>query len=325
MTGANTTTTTSPKLVTIFGGSGFIGRQAVRELAPLGCQIRVAGRDPIAAQSLKPCGDVGQITPIQANITSERQVKAACEGADAVINLVGILYEKGARTFDAVHVQAAKRIAEAAKAGGATRFVQMSALGADEKSASAYARSKARGEAAVRAVFPDAVVLRPSVVFGPEDDFINRFAKLMRLSPVMPLVGGGQQKFQPVYVGDVADALRAAVTRADMAGETYELGGPQTYTFQEILEMIMAETDRHVGLVPLPFELAKLQAAVMELLPVPPLTRDQVELLKSDNICSGAYPGLTDLGIVPTAAEVILPTYLDMYRKGGRFKRTRPI
>ncbi len=313
------------QLVTIFGGSGFIGRQIVREMAKLGCQIRVAVRDPESALPLKPCGDVGQITPVQANVTSERQVKAACEGADCVINLVGILYEKGARTFDAVHVQGARRIAEAAKAGGATRFVQMSALGASEKSSSEYARSKARGEKAVRAIFPDAVVLRPSVVFGPEDDFFNRFAQLMRLSPVMPLIGGGEQKFQPVYVGDVADALMMAATRADMAGETYELGGPNVYSFREILELIMRETDRHVGLVPLPFELAKIQAAVMELLPVPPLTRDQVELLRSDNVCSGRHPGLADLGIEPTAPEVILPSYLDRYRKGGRFKRMKPV
>ena len=313
------------QLVTIFGGSGFIGRQIVRELARLGCQIRVAVRDPNSALPLKPLGDVGQITPIQANVNSERQVKAACEGADAVINLVGILYERGPRTFASMHVQAARRIAQAAKAGGATRFVQMSALGASRESSSRYAQSKARGEEAVREVFPDAVILRPSVVFGPEDDFFNRFAKLMRLSPVMPLMGGGQQKFQPVYVGDVADALRIATLEAGAAGETYELGGPNVYTFEELLELIMTETDRHVGLVPLPFELAKLQAAVMELLPVPPLTRDQVELLKSDNVCSGRLPGLTDLGIEPTAAEVILPSYLDVYRRGGRFKRMRPV
>ncbi|MBP5857963.1 complex I NDUFA9 subunit family protein [Marivibrio halodurans] len=313
------------QLVTIFGGSGFIGRQIVRELARLGCQIRVAVRDPHGALPLKPCGDVGQITPIQANVASERQVKAACEGADAVINLVGILHEKGGRGFEAMHVQAARRIAEAAKAGGAGRFVQMSALGASTESPARYAQSKARGEAAVREVVPDAVVLRPSVVFGPEDNFFNRFAQLMRFSPIMPLIGGGQQKFQPVYVGDVADALRMATLERAMAGETYELGGPNIYSFQELLELIMAETDRHVGLVPLPFELARLQAALLELLPVPPLTRDQVELLRADNICTGRHPGLRDLGIAPTAPELILPSYLDVYRKGGRFKRMRPV
>jgi len=313
------------QLVTIFGGSGFIGRQIVREMARLGCQVRVAVRDPDAALPLKTCGDVGQITPIQANVTSERQIKAACEGADVVINLVGILYEKGSRTFDAMHVQASKRIAEAAKAGGATRFVQMSALGASEQSSSRYAQSKARAETEVRKIFDDAVILRPSVVFGPEDAFFNRFAQLMRLSPIMPLIGGGEQKFQPVYVGDVADALRLAATKSDCAGQTYELGGPNVYTFREIMELIMQETDRHVGLVPLPFELAKIQAAVMELLPVPPLTRDQVELLKTDNICSGACPGLSDLGIKATAPEVILPSYLDLYRKGGRFNKMKPI
>ncbi|MCR9219346.1 MAG: complex I NDUFA9 subunit family protein [Alphaproteobacteria bacterium] len=314
----------TPKLVTIFGGSGFIGRQVVRELAPLGCQIRVAVRDPHRALALKPCGDVGQITPIQANVTDDRQVAAACDGADVVINLVGILYEKGARGFQAMHVDAARRIAEAAKAGGARRFVQMSALGASAESSAAYARSKAAGEQAVRAVFPDAVVLRPSVVFGPEDAFFNRFARLMRIAPALPLIGGGEQTFQPVYVGDVADAIRAAATRDDMAGGTYELGGPHVYSFKELMALIMAETDRHVGLVTLPFALAKIQAAVMELLPVPPLTRDQVELLKTDNVCSGALPGLADIGIAPTAVEAILPSYLDAYRKGGRFKRGRP-
>lgn len=315
----------TPKLVTIFGGAGFIGRQVVRELAPLGCQIRVACRDPQSVLPLKPCGDVGQIAPVQANVRHERSVVAACDGADAVINLTGILYEKDSQRFETVHVQGAERIARAAKAAGAARLVHMSALGAAKDSPAVYAQTKARGEEAVRAAFPEATVMRPSVVFGPDDDFFNRFAGLMRLLPVLPLIGGGEQKFQPVYVGDVADAIAAAAKSGDYAGETYELCGPTAYSFRELMELIMRETDRHVGLVPLPFELARIQAMFMELLPVPPLTRDQVELLRSDNVCAGAHPGLKAFGIEPTAAEVILPSYLDVYRKGGRFSPMRPV
>ncbi|NMM44779.1 complex I NDUFA9 subunit family protein [Rhodospirillaceae bacterium KN72] len=312
-------------LVTVFGGSGFIGRQVVRELARQGCRVRVAVRDPEDALPLKPAGDVGQITPVQANIRHDASVRAAVKGADAVINLVGILYESGMQTFDMVHEQGARRVAEAAKAEGITRFVQMSALGAAPDSTAAYARSKAAGEVAVRSLIPEAVVVRPSIVFGPQDSFFNRFASIMRFTPLLPLIGGGQQKFQPVYVGDAADAIVRAVMNPACAGRTYELGGPTVYTFEELMTLTMNETGRHVGLVSVPFELAKVKAFFAELLPVPPLTRDQVELLKYDNVCSGDLPGLKDLGIEATAAEVVLPSYLDIYRKGGRFSPMQPV
>lgn len=315
----------TPKLVTVFGGSGFVGRQVVRELARLGCRVRVAVRNPEHAMPLKPAGDVGQIVPIQTNIRHDGSVRAAVAGADAVINLVGILYESGTQTFDTVHEGGSRRIAEAAAAAGISSFVQMSALGASPDSASKYARSKAAGEAAVRSAIPEAVVVRPSVIFGPQDDFFNRFAGLMRFAPMLPLVGGGETKFQPVYVGDVADAIVKALTDPASAGRTFELGGPTVYSFRQLMDLTMAETGRHVGLVPLPFELAKIKAFFLELLPVPPLTRDQVELLKTDNVCSGDLPGLADLGIEPTAAEVILPSYLDIYRKGGRYSRAQPV
>ena len=211
-----------PKLVTIFGGSGFIGRQVVRELAPLGCQIRVAVRDPQSALPLKPCGDVGQIAPVRTNIANPREVDEAVAGADAVVNLVGILYEKGGQRFETLHTQAAGRIAQAAKAAGARRLVHMSALGAADDAPSRYARTKAAGEKAVREAFPEASVFRPSIVFGPEDDFFNRFAYMMRFLPLLPLIGGGEQKFQPVYVGDVADAFAQAVRTDALAGGIYD-------------------------------------------------------------------------------------------------------
>jgi uncharacterized protein YbjT (DUF2867 family) len=313
------------KVVTVFGGSGFVGRQVVRELARIGCRVRVAVRFPDTASDLKPMGDVGQIVPIACNIRQDSSVARALDGADAVINLVGILYESGTQTFDAVHHQGSARIAKAAKAAGITSFIQMSALGAAPDSPALYARSKAAGEAAVRAEIPEAIVVRPSIIFGPEDSFFNRFASIMRITPLLPLIGGGEQKFQPVYVGDVADAIVKALTDSSAAGRTYELCGPTVYSFKELMELVMSETGRHVGLVPVPFELARIKAFFLELLPVPPLTRDQVELLRSDNIATGNLPGLKDLGIAPTAAEVILPSYLDIYRKGGRYNPAQPV
>lgn len=313
------------KVVTVFGGSGFVGRQVVRELARIGCRVRVAVRFPDTASDLKPMGDVGQIVPIACNIRQDSSVARALDGADAVINLVGILYESGTQTFDSVHHQGSARIAKAAKAAGITSFIQMSALGAAPDSPALYARSKAAGEAAVRAEVPEAIVVRPSVIFGPEDSFFNRFASIMRITPLLPLIGGGEQKFQPVYVGDVADAIVKALTDSGAAGRTYELCGPTVYSFKELMELVMSETGRHVGLVPVPFELARIKAFFLELLPVPPLTRDQVELLRSDNIATGNLPGLKDLGIAPTAAEVILPSYLDIYRKGGRYNPAQPV
>lgn len=312
-------------VVTVFGGSGFIGRCLVQHLAETGACIRVAVRDPEQAMPLKPLGDVGQIVPVQANIRNAASVDAAVDGADAVVNLVGILYPSGSQTFEAVHHQGARRIAESAARAGVTRFVQMSAIGAAKNAASVYARTKAAGEEAVRATIPDAAIVRPSVVFGPGDGFFNLFGSLARFTPVLPLIGGGQTRFQPVYVGDVASAMAKVLADPALGGAIYELGGPLIYTFKELMELMMRETGQRRLLVPVPYGLASFQAAFMELLPAPPLTRDQVILLKSDNVVSGEYPGLAELGIEPTAAEVILPSYMDVYRKGGRYSKTQPV
>lgn len=320
--------------VTVFGASGFIGRHVVQRLAARGLVVRAATRDPEAALFLKPMGDVGQVTPIQANIRDAKSVAAAVDGADAVINLVGVLYARGRQSFEAVHADGARNAAVAAAEAGASRFVQMSALGADPASPSAYARSKAAGEAAARAAFPGAAILRPSVVFGPQDQFFNRFAEMACWSPVLPafgcpspryrdgridIYGTGGTRFQPVYVGDVAEAVVRCL--GDAAGGVYELGGPTVYSFVELMRLVLREIDRRRLIVPVPFWLAKLVAVFAELLPAPPLTRDQVTLLKWDNVITGAHPTLSDLGIAPTAAEAVLPSYLDIYRRGGRFNR----
>ena len=311
---------TQGRRVTVFGGSGFIGRYIVRRLAAEGWVVRVAVRDPIRAAFLKTAGNVGQVVPMRADITAaDAIVEAAMAGADVVINLVGILYERGSRTFQAVHADAPERLARIAAKAGVERFIQMSALGADPESPSAYARSKAAGETGVLAAFPQATVVRPSIVFGPEDGFFNRFASMARYSPALPLIGGGETRFQPVYVCDVADAIIRTLHEEKARGQTYELGGPRVYTFRALMELMLRELRRHRGLIPIPFWLADIQAGVLQLLPVPPLTRDQVALLRVDNVLSGTKPGLPELGIQPTALELILPTYLDIYRKGGRF------
>ncbi len=307
------------RVVTVFGGSGFIGRHLIGRLARQGWIVRVAVRRPSRAGFLKPMGEVGQITPIRAPIQDQIAVESAVAGADAVINLVGVLYERGAQTFDAVHALGAQAVATAAAAAGVTRLVQISALGADLQGPADYARSKGAGEAAVRTAFPSAVILRPSVVFGPEDGFFNRFAMIARISPVLPLIGGGGTRFQPVYVGDVADAIAKSVTDPACAGRTYELGGPHIYTFKELMELLLRQIHRRRLLVPWPFALAELQAVLFELLPVPPLTRDQVRMLRRDNVVTEGALTLADLGVVATAAEVILPSYLDRYRPRGRF------
>ena len=308
-------------LVTVFGGSGFIGRYVVRNLARAGWQVRVAVRRPDEALFLKTAGDVGQVTPVAANIRDDASVAAACVGADAVVNLVGILYEGGRQKFDAVQAEGAGRVARAAKVAGARRFVQISAIGADANSDSGYARSKAAGEAKVAMAFPGATILRPSIVFGPEDNFFNRFAKMAMLSPALPLIGGGNTRFQPVYVGDVAAAVAKAIEDAGTAGNTYELAGPRAYTFRELLRLMLNEIGRCRLLVPLPFALAMLKATFLQLLPMPLLTVDQVKLLKRDNVASGK-PGLKELGISPTAVEVVIPTYLDRYRPRGHYSTT---
>lgn len=303
--------------VTVFGGTGFVGRAVVRDLARTGTRIRIACRRPDEALRCKTMGDVGQIVPVAANVRDDASVAAAVRGADAVINLVGILYERGRQTFRAVHEEAPGRIGRAAQAAGVRRLIHFSALGADPASPSAYARSKAAGEAAVRAAFPGATILRPSVIFGPEDDFFNRFAGLARVLPALPLVGGGHTRFQPVYVGDVADAVIAALNAPDCVGRTFELGGPRVYSFRALMEILLGEIRRRRLLVSLPFSLASAEAFFLEWLPKPPLTRDQVRLLRTDNVIAPGAAGLADLGITPTALEVIVPTYLHRYRRGG--------
>jgi len=307
------------KLVTVFGASGFVGRSVVRELAALGARVNAVSRDVERAKFLRPMGTVGQVTPMRADVTDPAAVARAVAGADAVVNLVGILHASGRNTFEAVQATAPGVIAKAAAEAGVRAFVQVSAIGADADSRSAYARSKAEGEAAVRAAFPAATVLRPSIVFGADDAFFNRFAGMAMLSPALPLIGGGHTKFQPVFVDDVAAAVMAALQRGEAAGQTYELGGPTVYSFRRLLEMMLAEIHRRRCLVSLPFWLASLQAMVMELLPVPPLTRDQVELLKRDNVVAPGAKTLADLGVEATPVEIVLPTYLDKYRVGGRY------
>lgn len=308
-----------PKMVTVIGGSGFVGRQVVQDLAAAGARVRVACRDPEAALSLKPMGDVGQVTPVQANIRDEASIRAAVQGADAVVNLVGILAEGGKQKFRSVQAEGPGIAARAAAAAGAEAFVQISAIGASENSRAAYARTKAAGEKAVLEAFPSAVILRPSIVFGPRDSFFNMFAEMARLSPALPLIGGGNTKFQPVYVGDVAAAVIAAMTNPQARGKTYELGGPAEYSFKELLQMMLRETGQNVRLVSIPFPIASLMGALTGWLPGAPLTRDQVEMLKSDNVVAHGAPGLKDLGVEPTAIRAILPTYMDVYRRGGRF------
>ncbi|MDE1172356.1 MAG: complex I NDUFA9 subunit family protein [Parvibaculaceae bacterium] len=311
-------------LVVVFGGSGFAGRHVVQVLARRGYRVRVAVRRPNAAHFLRPMGDVGQVQPVQANIRDERSVKLALNGADAVINLVGLLHEAGAQRFDAVHLVGAARVARLAAAAGVRHFIQVSAIGADHDSPSDYGRSKAAGEDAVLKAIPSATIVRPSIMFGPEDDFFNRFAALARISPVLPLLGGGHTKFQPVYVQDVAEAIARLLVKPEAAGKVYELGGRETYSFRELMELVLRETGRKCALVPMPFILAKINAFFLQFLPNPPLTPDQVSLLKADNVVSGEAEkaGLTlaGLGIEATAPEAVLPTYLYRFRRTGQFE-----
>jgi uncharacterized protein YbjT (DUF2867 family) len=327
------------KQVTVFGGSGFIGRHLVARLAARGVAVRVAVRDAAGANFVRPMGDVGQVTPVGANVTDDASVAAAVEGSDVVVNLVGILFSRGRQNFDAVHRDGAARIARLSQQAGVARLLHLSALGASQRSQSRYAWSKAAGEEAVREAFPGATIFRPSVVFGPDDDFFNRFAALARLLPVLPIFGcpmpafrdgaidiygDGGTKFQPVYVGDVADAMVACLERGDSTGETYELCGPTIYSFKALMELVLSATDRKCLLLPTPYWVASFQALFLELLPKPLLTRDQVTLLRTDNVASGALPALEALDITPTAAEVILPAYLDRFRRGGRFHGSQP-
>lgn len=307
-------------LVTVFGGSGFVGGQVVRALAKAGHRVRVAVRNPNLAYRMRMLGDVGQIEVVQANVRNVPSVARAADGAEAVVNLVGVLWENGRQKFQTLHVMGARTIAEQAKAAGATRLVQVSALGADVNSSSKYLRTKAEGEAAVRAVFPGAVVIRPSVVFGAEDKFFNKFGQMAALFPALPLIGGGETKFQPVYVGDVAAVVAKAASSPAAEGLTYELGGPAVYSFKALMELILRETGRNRVLAPIPFFVAGLIGKVGDLSPInPPLISDQVESLRTDNVADHGLPGLAEAGVVPTAVEAVVPSYLYRYRKGGQY------
>jgi NADH dehydrogenase len=316
----------SDTLITIFGGSGFLGRHVVRALAKRRYRIRVAVRRPELAGFLQPLGSVGQIHAVQANVRHQESVEAAVRDADVAINLVGILFERGRQRFEAVQGYGAERVALAAAAYGA-RMVHVSAIGADEHSPSAYARAKALGEKLVLAATPRATVIRPSILFGPEDDFFNRFAAMARLAPALPLVGGGNTRFQPAFVGDVAEAVALAVDGKAKAGAVYELGGPEVFTFRELMDYVLKTIGRKRALVPLPFTIAKLQAGILQFLPKPPLTPDQVELLKSDNVVSDAAVKdgrtLKGLGITPTGIENVVPNYLWRFRRTGQFQTAR--
>jgi len=303
--------------IVVFGGSGFIGRYLVRRLADDGWRIIVAVRDPEGARHLQPLGNVGQIVAVTCDIGDRAQVAALVARADAVVNLVGLLHERGRQTFQRIHVEAARFIGEAATAAGVGRVVQVSAIGASERSPSSYARTKAAAETALRAAFPGATVIRPSIVFGQEDGFFNLFGRMAALSPVIPLFGGGSTRFQPVYVDDVACAIARALADPATAGRTYEVGGPRVYSFRQLMELVRRETGRCVALVPVPFAVAAMQAAVLQYLPGAPLTPDQVRLLKIDNVVAPDAATLADLGVVPTTVEVVVPGYLSLYRRGG--------
>ena len=311
-------------LVTVFGGSGFVGKYVVRALARNGWRIRVASRRPDRRPELKVMGEAGQIEFAQADLKVPASVELALHGAEAVVNLVGVLFESGGQTFEALQAEGAARMAQAAAARGVRRFVQVSAIGADPRGASLYARAKARGEEGVRAAVPGATVLRPSIVFGPEDKFFNRFAAMAALVPVLPVVGA-DTRFQPVYAGDVGQAVAEALKPYREAdGRTYELGGPGVYTFRELMEIMLHDIQRKRPILPIPFGAAGLLGAVGDLqakvLPIaPPLTSDQVKLLRSDNVADPAAPGLADLGVEATAIEAVLPTYLWRFRSGGQF------
>ena len=317
-------------LVTVFGGPGFVGRHAVRALARQGWRIRAASRRPDLAGHLQPMGGVGQIMAVQANLRYPDSVKRAVEGAQVVVNAVGLLASAGPQTFKAIHVDGPRAMAKAAREAGVSRFIHVSAIGADAKSSSVYARTKAEGEAAVLAEFPGAIILRPSLVFGPEDEFFNRFAAMAQIAPFLPLIGGGWTRFQPVYVGDVAAAVAAVAGGAGEPGKIYELGGPEVVSFRELLDRTQAYADRSRWYLPIPFVFAKLMALLTWPLPngLRPFTYDQVRLLQSSNVVSekAEAEGRTLKGLGLGAAETIgsvVPLYLERFRPRGQYSHYR--
>lgn len=319
------------KLATVFGGSGFVGRYIVWSLARRGYRVRAAVRRPDLAGYLQPMGVVGQIYPVQANLRFADSVARAVEGADVVINAVGILAPTGAQTFEAIHTEGAERVAKAAKEAGAKRLVHISAIGADKASSAKYARTKALGEEATFAAFPSAIILRPSIVFGPEDEFFNRFAAMARVSPFLPLIGGGRTKFQPVFVGDVGHAAAAAGTGTGKTGTIYELGGPEVLSFRELLKATLEYSDRKRLLLPIPFWMAKLMAILTWPMPntLRPMTVDQVRLLQSDNVVSedaqkeGRTIAALDVAR-PAAVDGVVPAYLERFKSRGQYAHYHP-
>ncbi len=306
------------KQITVFGGSGFLGRHAIRSLAKAGWRIKVANRHPNRGFFLRPLGQVGQIGFIKCDITEPEQVEAALQGSQAAINLPGLLVPRG-QSFESVHATGAGNVAEAAGRLGIRQLIHISAIGADSESESHYAQTKAEGEARVRAAFPAAVILRPSIVFGPEDQFFNKFAALARMVPALPLIGGGHTRFQPVFVGDVAAAIVAALDDPRAQGKTYELGGPTIYSFKELMQIVLRETGRTRAFIPLPFALASLKAFFLQFAPNPLLTPDQVKLLRHDNVVAPTALTLADLGIAPTTVEAEVPAYLWRFRAKGEY------
>ena len=308
--------------ITVFGGAGFVGRYIVKRLAAEGAGVRVACRDPERAKFLKPAGGVGQVVPVQANLRYPESVRAAVEGVDAVVNCVGVLVSRGPQSFGAIHASRGGRGRRRRGRGGRGPSLCISQpSGRMRGRRRQYARSKAAGEAAVRGAFPDAAILRPSIVIGPEDDFFNRFALLARMLPALPLVGGGFTRFQPAYVGDVADAAVAAL---DRAGGVFELGGPKVYSFRQLMELLLEEIGRKRLLVPVPFQVMQAKAAFIQFVPGAPITPDQVESLKYDNVVSEGAAGFAELGIEPKDIETVIPTYLDRFRIRGRFAGRDP-
>jgi len=314
-------------LITVFGGSGFLGKYVIRELVKEGWRVRAAVRRPHTAQELKVIGNVGQVQLVQANLRFAKSVERAVAGSDAVINLVALLFEEGKQSFESLHVRGAETLANAAAAEGISNFVQVSAIGADAESDSDYSRTKAEGEAAVRAAIPTADIMRPSIIFGAEDQFFNRFAAMAQFVPALPLLGGGTTKFQPVYVGDVAQAIAKVATQGTK-GKTYELGGPRTYSFKELMQFMLETIDRNRFLVPVPWFAANMMGFAGEVSGAAPfvkpfLTRDQVKNLKIDNVVVDDALSFADLGVRLETIEAIVPTYLGRYRKYGQFHEKR--
>ncbi|PZO82348.1 MAG: complex I NDUFA9 subunit family protein [Mesorhizobium amorphae] len=319
-----TTITQTPKIATVFGASGFLGRHVVRALAKRGWLIRAASRSPGLAPYLQPIGNMSQVVPVQANLRVPGSVERAVEGSDFVVNLAGILFETGRQSFRGVQVEGARTVAEAASRAGAA-IAHVSAIGADTSGAAEYARTKAEGEQAVLGSAREAYVFRPSIVFGPEDDFFNRFANMARFAPALPLIGGGHTLFQPVYVGDVAEAIAHAADGSLTPGATYELGGPEILSFRAIMERMLTVIGRKRLLVPVPWLVAEIQGSVLGMLPNPLLTSDQVKLLRTDNVVSKQAEGegrtLSGMDIEAKSLAAILPTYLWRYRVAGQFAR----